>query len=106
MRNEILAKNMRFTILMVKIYGETLLQTLQGIQRLDYVLFKSALLFQFVFHRRDTVRRSQHAQFTLTDNVDINVKEITAALGCKFVYFTELRIIFFQFEYLCYVWSL
>jgi hypothetical protein len=37
---------------------------------------------------------SQHAQFVLADNVDMDVTEITAALGCKFVYFTELQISF------------
>ena len=35
---------------------------------------------------------SQHAQFILADNADMDVTEITAALGCKFVYFTELQI--------------
>jgi hypothetical protein len=30
----------------------------------------------------------------LADNVDMDVTEIAAALGCKFVYFTELQINF------------
>jgi hypothetical protein len=33
-------------------------------------------------------------KFMLVYNADMDVTEITAALGCKFVYFTELQINF------------
>ena len=68
-------------------YGETLLQTLPWIQPLNDL--KMCLLKVHIL-----LGRSQHAQFMLADNADMNVTEITAALGCKYLYFTELQINF------------
>ena len=58
-------------------YGETLLQTLPWIQPLNDL--KMCLLKVHIL-----LGGSQHAQFMLADNADMDVTEITAALGCKF----------------------
>ena len=61
-------------------YGETLLQTLPWIQSLNDL--KMCLLKVHIL-----LGGSQHAQFMLADNADMDVTEITAALGCKFFFY-------------------
>ena len=75
-------------IRMETMYVEPLLKKLQWIQPLNYLKMCS-LKVHNSFNSIDEklLGESQHAQFMLADNAEMGVMEITAALGCKFVYF-------------------
>jgi hypothetical protein len=66
---------------MEKMYGETLLQTLLWIQPLNFLKMCSLKEHNsFNSINKILLGESQHAQFMLADNADMDVTEITAAL--------------------------